>query len=327
MKQFLMYAVIIMLLSATDPLPGYTISGTAPGLKDSTWLFLSEGSKESRFDSCMVLGGRFRMQGRITDAVRSAILNVGSKFLNYKGFWLQNTDITITCKDSMLKESVVAGSPMDDDAKDIQAFAGGNAQLRQEWIKQHPNSLISALTLRFNAEKWGKQTTKALYDQLSATVKQSKFGQGIKDYLELAGNVAVGDRFVDFEQPDTKGSIKKFSQLKGKYTLLEFWSSMCGPCIEGHPKLINTYNKFKEKGFAIVGVSLDFNQKTWLKALTKDKLPWENLCDLRGSDNKAAVIYGVNAMPSNFLIDEKGIVIAKDLRDDALDKKLQELLP
>jgi thiol-disulfide isomerase/thioredoxin len=119
----------------------------------------------------------------------------------------------------------------------------------------------------------------------------------------------------------------KLSQLKGKYTLLEFWSSMCGPCIAGNPKLVKTYEQFKSKGFAIVGVSLDFNKKNWLNAIRSDKLPWENLCDLRGSENRAALLYGVTYMPANFLIDEKGIVIAKDLRDDALDKKLQELLP
>jgi peroxiredoxin len=326
MKQFLMFVLAIALLSAAHLPPGYTITGTLPGLPNGSWLFLSEGSKETRIDSCQVKDGRFSMRGRITDTAMRMVLQVGST-LNYKGFWLQNTDITITSKNDSLKYAVVAGSPMQEEENQLQAFAGNNRERKLEWIRQHPQSLLAASQLRFLVHKMDKQTAAALYDNLDTAVKASSFGKAIKNYLEWNGSVAPGDKFADFEQPDTKGRPVKLSALKAKYTLLEFWSSGCGACIQGHPRLVNTYEQYKSKGFNVVGVSLDKNKKAWLNAVAKGKLPWENLSDLRGQENRAALMYNVTDLPTNFLIDDKGIVIGKDLHDEALDKKLQELLP
>jgi peroxiredoxin len=325
MKMRSRYMIIALFSIAAVMPPGYTITGTAPGLPDGTWIYVSQGSKASRIDSCQVMHGAFYMKGRIADTALVVILQTNITANNYKRFWLQNTDIAITCKDGNLKQAEISGSVMDEEEKQLEACT--TPLSKQEWIKQHPHSLYAAFALRMNAKAWGPETTRDLYNYLSEEIKASPFGQHVKDYMQLHRNMAVGDRYVDFEQPNTTGQPVKLSQVKGKYTLLEFWSSMCGGCIQGNPKLVKTYNRYKEKGFVVVGVSVDFNKTAWLKAIAKDNLPWENLCDLRGNENRAALMYGITQLPSNFLIDDKGIIVARDLYDDALEQRLGQLLP
>ncbi|HTO34757.1 MAG TPA: TlpA disulfide reductase family protein [Flavobacterium sp.] len=113
--------------------------------------------------------------------------------------------------------------------------------------------------------------------------------------------------------------------MKGKYTLLEFWASWCGPCRSFNPELMEQYELYKEEGFEILSVSLDTDKEKWEKAIQKDGLTWPNVSDLRGENNEAAMIYGVRDIPDNFLIDENGIIIARFIRGESLKNKLKEL--
>ena len=110
-----------------------------------------------------------------------------------------------------------------------------------------------------------------------------------------------------------------------EYTLINFWASWCGPCRSFNPELVEQYKLYKDKGFEIFGVSLDTDKEKWRKAIEKDGLNWENVSDLKGNNNQAAVTYGVRDIPDNFLIDDNGIIIARFIRGQELDKKLKEL--
>jgi thiol-disulfide isomerase/thioredoxin len=114
---------------------------------------------------------------------------------------------------------------------------------------------------------------------------------------------------------------------KGKYVLLEFWASWCGPCRAENPNLLAQKKIYGDKGFNILGVSLDKNKELWVKAIEKDGLTWTQVSDLNGWNNAVAVMYGIKAVPANFLIDPSGTIIAQDLRGDALNKKLKEIFP
>src|ERR1019366_253758 len=105
-----------------------------------------------------------------------------------------------------------------------------------------------------------------------------------------------------------------------------FWASWCGPCRAENPNILNAYNLYKNKNFTVLAVSLDENISKWKKAIIDDKMPWQQVSDLKGFQNSLAQTYGINAIPSNFLIDPKGIIIAKNLRDVTLKNKLMEVL-
>ena len=194
------------------------------------------------------------------------------------------------------------------------------------FIKNNPNSIVSASILDVYASTWGRNTTTELYNLLSAEMKNSSYGKNIKKFITLNKDINVGDKFVDFEQVTQQGVNAKLSNLSGNVVLLEFWASWCGPCRHENPALVKTYKAFKNKGFEIFGVSLDDNRDQWLQAIQKDNLTWTNVSELTGPKNSAALMYGISGIPDNFLIDKSGTIIERNLRGEKLRAKLSELL-
>lgn len=141
-----------------------------------------------------------------------------------------------------------------------------------------------------------------------------------------AGTPGVGSMAPDFTMNDTEGKPFKLSQLKGKYVLVDFWASWCGPCRGENPNVVEAYNKFKNKNFTILGVSLDDNKEKWLQAIKADNLTWKHVSDLKGWENMTVSLYGYNGIPYNVLLDPEGKIIATTLREGALHAKLAEVL-
>ncbi len=130
----------------------------------------------------------------------------------------------------------------------------------------------------------------------------------------------------DFAMAQPDGQPLKLSQLRGKYLLIDFWASWCGPCRVENPNVVKAYSQYAPKGFEILGVSLDQNRERWLDAITKDGLTWPQVSDLKGWQNEAAQLYGVSSIPHTFLLDKEGKIIARNLRGEALWAKLREVL-
>jgi peroxiredoxin len=167
-----------------------------------------------------------------------------------------------------------------------------------------------------------------LYNKLSAKNKQSAAGKDLKHKIDVARMTGIGKMAPDFTQNDTLDKPVQLSSFKGKYVLVDFWASWCGPCRKENPNVVKAYNAYKDKGFTVLGVSLDNPgaKDKWLKAIHDDGLTWTQVSDLQGWANAAAKSYGVQAIPQNFLVDPQGKIVGKNLRGEELDKKLAELL-
>lgn len=153
-----------------------------------------------------------------------------------------------------------------------------------------------------------------------------KIVQAFIGYVKRLRGVAVGDEAPDFTLNSPEGDPVQLSGLRGKYVLIDFWASWCGPCRMENPNVVKMYNKYKDKGFAIYGVSLDKDMNAWTAAIKKDGLTWTHGSDLKYWNSAVAQLYGVSAIPATYLLDKEGKVIAKNLRGPSLEAKLSELL-
>lgn len=196
-----------------------------------------------------------------------------------------------------------------------------------EFIKGHPTSiasiwlLMNELRTRLDGEEFQR-----LFNSLDPSVKNGQYGQSVTAYIKSLKVSAVNIEADDFSQTDAKGQPVKLSSFRGKYVLVDFWASWCGPCRQENPNVVKAYNKYKDKNFTILGVSLDDNRDRWLRAISQDDLHWTQVSDLRGWGNEVAVQYGIQSIPSNFLVSPDGKIIARNLRGEELEAKLQEVL-
>lgn len=193
-----------------------------------------------------------------------------------------------------------------------------------KYIKANPTSYFSIVGLVDVANTHPLTEVEPLYLQLSPAIQASTPGKELKARILAAKTIQVGKQAPEFAQPDVNGKIVKLSDFRGRYVLVDFWASWCHPCRDENPNLVKAYAVYKEKGLEVLGVSLDDKQtrNAWIKAIEKDGLPWIHVSDLKGWQNEVAVLYGIRAVPQNYLIDPQGKIIAQNLRGEDLTSKL-----
>lgn len=321
---------------------GYSINGNVEGYPDGTVVDLLNGNNRMPEATTKVVNGKFALSGKL-DAPDFKLITF-DKSQAYVLIFLDNSEVTLSAKKDELNKAIVTGSKTHDDfmvysdiSRPYEPMFQQGAVIDQEAAKQciyqlinfiqnNQSSFIAPLAIyRINQLNADGVMMEELYSKLSPEVKISPIGSYIGQQIDDGKRNPMGKVIPDFEQADADGKMVNIKSFRGKYVLIDFWASWCGPCRGENPNVLNAYNKYKDKGFTVLGISLDREKNSWIQAINQDNLPWTHVSDLRGWSNALAQKFGIQSIPQNFLVDPSGIVIDKNLRGAALDAKLESI--
>ena len=340
---------------------GYTLTGHVQDIHEPYIYLRTEAANSTHVDSAAVKDGHFEFKGLVREPQLAAITDQSSQ----KGFlfYLENSAIGIEGSFNEPQKIKISGSKTQDEklafekmnagvkAKQMalqQAYQAAAANfdsskvrlinnefdslnkvslsLAQTFVKAHPASVVSLALLSQYRYVLAYPQLDSAYNSLAQSVKNTEAGKKFNTDLAILERRQNGKPAMDFTQNDVNGQPVSLSDFKGKYVLLDFWASWCGPCRAENPNVLKVYNKYKDKNFTVLGVSLDKNKEQWLEAIKKDSLPWTQISDLQYWNNAAVIQYGIQGIPANFLIDPNGIIIGQNLRGEALEEKLAEVI-
>lgn len=322
---------------------GFVITGDITGFPNGTAVsFLNDQTGQPE-QQTTIENGKFVIKGQMPQPSFKVLI-----FANQPPavpLFLDNSNIKISGDKNTIDKLSITGSPSHaqymeyvnaiqpylkifaDDAVYDSNATNAVEKISTEFVKKHPGSYVAPLAIirLFQATQNGLKAEE-LYKLMAGPVQASELGQYVNQQIQESKINAIGSVVKDFSQNDTSGKPVNISSFRGKYVLLDFWASWCRPCRMENPNVVAAYNKFHDKNFTILSVSLDQAKPAWLNAIQMDGLNWNHVSDLKGWNNEVAGLFQIRSIPQNLLIDPNGKIIAKNLRGPVLENKLSQLL-
>ncbi|HUV01296.1 MAG TPA: TlpA disulfide reductase family protein [Bacteroidales bacterium] len=364
MKKTAYLLIIALSFVACSSEPHYVITGKIDGADSITFLLQQRvAGKIVTIDSALALKGSFKMKGGVIEYPDMVQLLASGRGMR-TSFYLENSEITITGTLDSLFNATVTGSKTQDEYQAFIASNkplseryskvyteyqtanqnGDNARvaelekeaeviqkemtaLQKDFIKNNPASFVAPSLLRSLSYELEATEIESYINAMDTNVAKIPIIRDMKERVTLMKTVAIGQKAPDFTMNDIEGNpVSLSSKIGSKLLLVDFWAAWCGPCRQENPNVVKVYKEFSKKGFDVFGVSLDQKKEDWLKGIADDKLTWTHVSDLQYWNNAAAKIYAVNSIPANFLLDENGVIIARNLRGEALYNRVNETL-
>jgi len=358
MKSF--FTMLLLLPCVLSAQKKFVISGNLQGLPDGSAVSLSNANiPDDTLAKSIVKNGVFELKGSVDEpnlyqlnldgVQKKSILFIGNENVSVSGDVATIQDLNVkgsevhsdfeTFKQTfnpLFQELTAMGQrisrlpSLQKDDSVMGAYKNQLNKIKEEvdnFVTTHQNSPVAPFVVVVTSEM--EQDLAAIehrYKLLGKNAQNGFYGKMVKKQLDDSKTGALGSNAIDFTQTDTEGKKVSLSSFKGKYVLVDFWASWCRPCREENPNVVRAFQKFKNKNFTVLGVSLDNSRQPWLKAIKNDNLDWTQVSDLKGWYNEAAAKYNIQSIPQNFLIDPSGKIIAKNLRGEDLDSRLCELL-
>ena len=327
----------------TKPADGYLITGNIAGAENGMIVKMLNGNTGAPEQTATVQNGIFTFTGTVP-APDFKLIGINGQ-PPYLTVFLDNSAVSVKAKKEAFADAEVTGSTSHADYEaftkatksyedllsgkgrfDVQ-FMDKGATALENFVKAHKESYVSPLAIfRHNQITGDYAKLEEMYNNLSAPVKTSPMAGYLLQQVNQNKQVAYGKPLGEFSQPDTSGKNVSLSSFKGKYVLVDFWASWCGPCRAENPNVVNTFTKYKNKNFTVLGISLDRDRQKWVEAIAADGLAWAHLSDLQSWNNSVAQQFGIQSIPQNFLLDPQGNLIGKNLRGAALEYRLSKVL-
>ena len=321
---------------------GYEITGNVTGYEDGTAVSFLNQQTGVLQKQATIEKGKFLIKGTLAEP--SLIVLIFGDTPPAIPLFIDNSKIKIEGDRNNLEHLSVTGSQTQNefalysgevkpyeklfvpDAEKDTASVAAVEKISEAFVKKNPSSYVAPIAIiRVLQSSGNVALADKMYKQMSGSVKISSFGRYVNQQLALARINPIGSQVTDFSQADTAGHTVKISSFRGKYVLIDFWASWCRPCRMENPNVVSAYNKYHQKNFTVLGVSLDQAKPAWISAIRMDGLTWTHVSDLKGWSNEVASLFHITSIPQNLLIDPDGKIIAKNLRGEALEKKLEEL--